>query len=170
MKNLALLVIAAVTIPVGYAQQGNKTLVDDLAKHWTTSKDLSAAVANAMPEDAYAFKATEGEMSFGEQMNHIALANGAYCSGALGTKSPLTKGTDNTKATAVKNLETAYDYCIDGLKGLSDSDLQSTVSMHGNSASKFDLFWGAFTHSAHHRGQAEVYLRLKGITPPSYKF
>jgi len=25
-------------------------------------------------------------------------------------------------------------------------------------------------HMAHHRGQAEVYLRLKGITPPPYKW
>jgi len=27
-----------------------------------------------------------------------------------------------------------------------------------------------FTHTAHHRGQAEVYLRLKGIVPPKYRY
>ncbi len=169
MKNLALLALAAATLPAGYAQTG-KTAVDDLVKHWQTSEELSLAVANAMPDEAYTFKATEGEMSFGEQINHIALANGAYCSGALGSKSPFSKGTDNTKATAVKNLQTSYEYCIDGIKASTDTGLQTTVSMHGNSASKFDLYWGAFTHAAHHRGQAEVYLRLKGITPPGYKF
>ena len=26
------------------------------------------------------------------------------------------------------------------------------------------------THTAHHRGQAEVYLRVKGIKPPAYTF
>jgi uncharacterized damage-inducible protein DinB len=26
------------------------------------------------------------------------------------------------------------------------------------------------SHMAHHRGQAEVYLRLKGITPPEYQW
>jgi uncharacterized damage-inducible protein DinB len=25
-----------------------------------------------------------------------------------------------------------------------------------------------FTHTAHHRAQAEVYLRVKGIQPPNY--
>jgi len=27
-----------------------------------------------------------------------------------------------------------------------------------------------FTHTAHHRAQAEVYLRVKGIKPPDYQF
>ena len=32
------------------------------------------------------------------------------------------------------------------------------------------LVLGMHTHTAHHRGQAEVYLRAKGITPPAYRF
>jgi uncharacterized damage-inducible protein DinB len=34
----------------------------------------------------------------------------------------------------------------------------------------FEWLWAYFTHTAHHRGQAEVYLRVKGITPPTYVF
>lgn len=150
--------------------QGKTVLVDEMVKHWQTSKDLSLAVANAMPEDGYTFKATDAEMSFGEQMNHIALANAHYCSGALGEKSPMDKGSDNTKATAVKNLGKAFDYCIAGIKKMTDGDLQKSVSSQGHLISPFELFWGGFTHTAHHRGQAEVYLRLKGITPPTYQF
>ena len=33
-----------------------------------------------------------------------------------------------------------------------------------------EWLWSYFTHTAHHRGQAEVYLRLKGIKPPAYTF
>jgi uncharacterized damage-inducible protein DinB len=29
---------------------------------------------------------------------------------------------------------------------------------------------GVMIHMTHHRGAAEVYLRLKGITPPKYKW
>lgn len=155
---------------IAIAQEGGKTLVNELAKHWEASKSFTLAVAEAMPDDGYSFKATDAEMSFGEQMNHIALANGNYCAAALGSKSPLTKGTDNTKATAVKNLTTAYDFCIDGLKNLADADLQTTVSLRGTPMTKFELFWGGFTHAAHHRGSADVYLRLKGVKPPDYKF
>ena len=165
-----LLLFAIAGLNSSYAQSPGGTLIPELVKHWQSSKALSLAVAEAMPESGYTFKASDAEMSFGEQMNHIALANASYCSAALGRKSPLSKGDDNTKATATKNLGIAYDYCIDGLQKLSEPDLQGTVQRQGNSVSKFELFWGGFTHAAHHRGQAEVYLRLKNITPPSYKF
>jgi len=165
-----LLLLAIAGLSSSYAQSPGGALIPELVKHWQSSKTLSLAVAGAMPESGYTFKASDAEMSFGEQMNHIALANASYCSSALGSKSPLSKGDDNTKATATKNLGIAYDYCIDGLQKLSESDLQATVQRQGNSVSKFELFWGGFTHAAHHRGQAEVYLRLKNITPPSYKF
>ena len=152
------------------AQDSGKTLVDEMMKHWETSKSLSLAVAEAMPAGDYSFKATPAEMSFGEQINHIAAANGSYCSGALGEKNPIAKPADPSKETAIKNLTASYDFCMDGLSKLDDKGLQQTVSRGGATISKFELFWGGFTHAAHHRGQTEVYLRLKGITPPTYKF
>ncbi len=152
------------------AQEPGKTMVSEMAKHWENSKSLSLAVAEAMPANDYSFKATDAEMSFGEQMNHIAQANGSYCSAAMGEKNPITKPEDASKATAIKNLTASYDFCMGGLSKLDDKALQETVNRNGSAVSKFELFWGGFTHAAHHRGQAEVYLRLKGITPPAYKF
>jgi uncharacterized damage-inducible protein DinB len=169
LKIIWTLVAALIGSGAIYAQD-KAGFVDEMVKHWETSKALSLAVANAMPDEGYTFKATDAEMSFGEQMNHIALANGNYCSGAMGEKSPMTKGADNSKATAIKNLGMAFDYCIGGLKKMTDADLQKSLTVQGHASTPFELFWGGFTHTAHHRGQAEVYLRLKGITPPAYKY
>ncbi len=120
-------------------------MVGEMAKHWENSKSLSLAVAEAMPADAYSFKATDAEMSFGEQMNHIALANGSYCSAAMGVKNPIMKPEDASKATAIKNLTASYDFCMGGLSKLDDKGLQETVNRNGNTVSKFELFWGGFT-------------------------
>ena len=169
MKS-TLCLCALLAAQLTFAQDSAKTFVGEMMKHWDTSKSLSLAVADAMPADAYSFKATDAEMSFGEQMNHIAAANGNYCAAALGVKNPIAKPDDASKATAIKNLTASYDFCMTGLSKLDDKGLQETVSRGGAVVSKFELFWGGFTHAAHHRGQAEVYLRLKGITPPAYKF
>lgn len=147
-----------------------QTITAQLVKHYQTSKDLTLAVANAMPDASYSFKATSAEMSFGEQMNHIAAAQGHYCAMALGADAPVGKTPDNSKAAATKNLNDAFDFCIAGLQKLSDADLTKEMGSAGRKASVFELLLGGFTHTAHHRGQAEVYLRLKGITPPGYKF
>ena len=167
MKSLTFCVLG---LFVGQGLFAQSVLVDALVKHWQSSKELTLAVADAMPDDGYSFKATPAEMSFGEQMNHIAQADSNYCSLAFGDKSPMEKPAGSTKATAVKNLTAEFDYCISGIQKMTDSDLTKTVMARGNSITKFELLWGGFTHTAHHRGQAEVYLRLKGITPPAYKF
>jgi len=170
MKSTSFCILALMATHFALAQESGKVIVGEMMKHWESSKSLSIAVADAMPADAYSFKATDAEMSFGEQINHIAAANGSYCSAALGVKNPITKPEDSSKATAIKNLTASYDFCMGGLAKLDDKSLQETISRNGAVVSKFELFWGGFTHAAHHRGQTEVYLRLKGITPPAYKF
>lgn len=170
MKLTTVCLFALMTAHFAFAQDLGKAIVGETMKHWENAKALSLAVAEAMPAESYSFKATESEMSFGEQINHIALANGSYCSAALGVKNPIVKPADDAKATAIQNLSASYDFCMGGLSKLDDKGLQETVTRNGSVITKLELFWGAFTHTAHHRGQAEVYLRLKGITPPAYKF
>jgi uncharacterized damage-inducible protein DinB len=169
MKLTTVLAVFVSCMGLAYAQDSH-VLVDALVKHYEASKDLTLAVANAMPDADYSFKATDPEMSFGQQINHIAAANANYCAAGLETKNPLGKLEDNSKAAAVKNVNTAFDFCIDGLKKLTDTGLTKLTGTAPRQATVFERFWGGFTHTAHHRGQAEVYLRLKGITPPQYKF
>ncbi len=169
MKLTIVLTAFASCMGLAYAQDSH-VLVDALVKHYEASRDLTLAVANAMPDADYSFKATDPEMSFGQQINHIAAANANYCAAGMDTKSPLGKLDDNSKGAAVKNVNIAFDFCLDGLKKLSDSGLTKLTGTAPRQATVFERFWGGFTHTAHHRGQAEVYLRLKGITPPQYKF
>ncbi len=170
MKRIGLTVVLLAFAQALWAESSPDSLVTIMVKHWQVSKELTLAVANAMPEADYIFRATPAEMTFGEQMNHIALGNTSYCARAMNTKSPLTKGEDNTKATAIKNLDTAYDFCIGGLEKMTDAELLKPMTASGHTVTAFEMFWGGFTHAAHHRGQTEVYLRLKGITPPPYEF
>jgi len=170
MKSL-FICIFAMTAQLTLAQELGNTVAAEMTEHWETSKALSLAVADAMPADGYSFKATPAEMSFGEQMNHIALANGNYCAAAIGVKNPIIKPDDQAnKATAIKNLTASYDFCIGGLTKMNDKELMEKATRGTTVMSKLEFFWGGFTHAAHHRGQAEVYLRLKGVTPPTYKF
>lgn len=169
MKLIAnCILLLSLTLSSAYGQE--HPLVDMLVKHWQSSKTFTLAVADAMADPDYTFKASPAEMTFGEQMNHIAEGNTNYCSAALGSPNPLTGALDNSKASAAKNLTTAFDFCINGLQKMSDTDLMKVVGTASRQTTAFVLFWGGFTHTAHHRGQAEVYLRLKGIKPPAYTF
>ncbi len=147
--------------------------LDTFQKHWTTAKGLALAVADAMPPADYAFKPVQEQMSFGEQMLHIAQSNFGYCAFIADTKSPYPEPAKDArieKTAAMKDLAGSFDYCSKVFSGLDEAKLSQ---MHGSgkrSFSSMDTMLGVMVHMAHHRGQAEVYLRLKGIKPPEYKW
>ena len=144
--------------------------VQELTKHWATSKTFTLAVAGAMPDATYSFKATPEEMGFGEMAVHIASANDYYCSAAAGTKSPFVKPPTNDKATALKVLAQSFDLCVATVSGLKMGGLSNMMGPEGKQSSVRELLLGGFTHAAHHRAQLEVYLRLNHIKPPDYEF
>lgn len=171
----ALFVFACQTL---YAGDAEKSRAGDLVKHWQILKGLSLAIAEAIPENAYSSKSPHAgldpNVSGPDIMGSLALANVLSCSIALGTpvparfRSAFDRPMDSTKTGVIKSLTAAYDYCIDGLERMTDADLFAMTprGFKGHPATKFDIFWDAFAHSAHGLGQADLYLRLKGITPP----
>jgi uncharacterized damage-inducible protein DinB len=143
----------------------------EFVKHWKTARELTVAVADAMPAENYDFKPNPEEMSFGEQIAHIAQANESYCSRMSGGKSPFVKPEKFDKHTVMKLVGESFDYCSEIITPLSDDQLNELRGPEGRpQVTVRELTEGVMVHMAHHRGQTEVYLRLKNIKPPTYKF
>jgi uncharacterized damage-inducible protein DinB len=176
MKRV-LLAVLAVAIPAS-AQTPQKEV---LLKHWKTSGEFTLAVANAMPADAYTFRPTPEEMSFGQLMAHIAMADRNACTQASGLTSPALPpaieawAKDSAKVDVSKDAATAFvkdifDFCGKAITEMPAANADKVVGPANRNLTGTEWLWSYFTHTAHHRGQAEVYLRLKGIKPPAYTF
>ncbi len=161
-----------------FAQTGVK---DALIKHWKTTGEFTLAVANLMPSEDYSFKPNPEEMSFGQLMAHIAGVNLNACANASGMTRPalppkIAEWAKDTlkvavdKDTAVPFLRDSFDFCNKAVASMTPDRLDTVVGPPARNLTGFEWLWGYFTHTAHHRGQAEVYLRVKGIKPPEYKF
>jgi uncharacterized damage-inducible protein DinB len=99
-----------------------------------------------MPERDYGFKLDPDEMSFGALMIHIARSQA---------------------------LRRGFDFCIETLPKLGAEQLDRMYRVDWFErpvVSGRQLIPGTFTHTAHHRGEAEVCLRAKGIKPPACRF
>jgi hypothetical protein len=170
-----LLTALALTLPA-FSQT---TVKDALVKHWKTTGDFTIAVAKLMPADQYAFRPAPEELSFGQLMIQIAGANMSACSNASGKprlKVPETlaqgirdEKKDVDKDLAVKFLTDTFDFCNEAVASMTPEKLDAVVGTT-RKMTGFEWLWAYFTHTAHHRGQAEVYLRVKGIKPPDYVF
>lgn len=153
---------------------------DALAKHWKTTADFTIAVAKMMPAESYGFKPVPEELSFGQLMLQIAGANLGACANASGLPRPaipanITKQVRDEKAdvdkdSAVAFLTSTFDFCNQAVASMTPEKLDAVVGPANRKMTGFEWLWAYFTHTAHHRGQAEVYLRVKGIKPPDYVF
>jgi uncharacterized damage-inducible protein DinB len=150
----------------------------EFVRDWQISEQFTLDVANAMPADFYDFKPNPEEMTFGEQMIHIAGANVFRFNQITGIKPPFVfdpaKPPASDKASALKLLGQSFDYVLDTLPTITPEQLQRTwhiPSWKGRTdPDGRAMIMNMFVHTAHHRAQCEVYLRAKGIKPPDYTF
>jgi uncharacterized damage-inducible protein DinB len=171
-----LLMIAALALPA----LSQTTIKDALVKHWKATGELTLAVADAMPAEDYNFRPNPEEMSFGQLMAHIALADRGACANASGMKAPDVPGmiasfskdpkVEVDKPTAVQFQKDVFAFCNSAIAGVTLEQLDKIAGPPARNMTGYEWLWSYFTHTAHHRGQAEVYLRVKNIKPPTYTF
>lgn len=169
MKKIAIICLMLLAGKVASAQ----TMVAKQIADWERAKAYTKEYLDAMPEDGYALKPTPEIRSFAQQMDHLADANYAFISAATGTKKPmegsLEKMADQSKAAVTKGVLDSYDFVLAALKGMTDADFAKDVKVFNMDMKAGSAFEKAFEHQTHHRGQATVYIRLKGVKPPQEK-
>ena len=141
--------------------------------HLTIRRNLIEA-AGAMPAADYSFKPTPQVRSFAELLGHVAFANYYFCSMAKGEPIPTTVNFERTvtdKPGVVKALGDALTYCDGVFKETTDANANQLVKIagpggSGQSTRALVLMFNT-THNNEHYGNVILYLRLKGIVPPS---
>ena len=163
---------AAATLPVGLllsALCGQAApAAGEYAKHFDPLAKLSVAVAQAMPADQYGFKPHPDSMDFGKLMSHIATTNYQFCAGLKDSEPPKLPS-PTAKDGVVKFLSDSFDYCTSVIPNLTEDALTKVHNSPDGRLSGREVLLAMYVHVAHHRGQAEIYLRDKGIKPPPYR-
>ena len=172
MKSLTVVaIILKVVLPVStiFLPGAHAAIATEYSRHFGALRKLSVAVAEAMPAEQYVFRPDPGSMTFGELMSHIASTNFAFCSGLEDADSPKAPvPADKDKDAVVKFLSSSFEYCSTVIPNLSEQQLSKVHNSPDGRLPGREVLLAMFVHVAHHRGQAEIYLRDKGIKPPSY--
>ena len=164
---LSLAVLLACSFLPANAGPAAANAAGEYSKHFDALAKLSTAVAQAMPADQFAFRPHPESMTFGQLISHIATTNYQFCAGLKDAEPPaLPSPTD--KDVIVKFLGDSFDYCSAVIPGLTEDQLTRTHNSPDGRLPGRAVLLAMYIHVAHHRGQAEIYLRDKGIKPPSY--
>ena len=144
------------------------TAAGEYATHFGALGGLSVDVARAMPAEQYGYRPHPESMSFGQLMSHIATTNYQFCAGLNDSEPPaLPSPTD--KDSIVKFLSDSFDYCSKVIPKLTDTQLTEKHNSPDGRLVGREVLLAMYVHVAHHRGQAEIYLRNNGIKPPGYR-
>src|SRR5262250_1339561 len=135
--------------------------------HLDALTKLSVAVAESMPADQYDYRPHPESMTFDQLMSHIAVTNYQFCAGLADAATPGLP-TPADKSGVIKLLKDSFAYCDTVIPKLTEASLTAKHNSPDGRLTGWEVLLAMFVHTAHHRGQAEIYLRNKGIRPPSY--
>ena len=140
----------------------------DTKNFYNGIKGTMTKAADEMPEADYSFKASPAERTYGEIVGHIADVQLALCGTAKGEQKKGDAGTKTSKADLVAALKASFDYCDGVYDSMTDAEAANKVKMFGpNMVTKLAVLNFNIAHNNEMYGQMVVYLRIKGMVPPS---
>ena len=130
--------------------------------------------AEKMPAADYAFKPTPDVRSFGQLVGHLANGNFYFCSQAKGEPSPSKENFERAtdRDAVLKGLKDSLTYCDAVYNETTDANFNQAMKVvaPGNvttQSSRGSVLVFNTAHNNEHYGNVIVYLRLKGLVPPS---
>jgi hypothetical protein len=149
------------------APAGNPVIAES-KQAYTQVKNNLIKMAEKMPEENYSFKPVPEIRSFGELMAHIADGQMRTCSGANGATKTVDAAQKKTKDEIVTALKTSFTECDAAWEGTTEANALSPVAGGRGTRSRVGtLTMMTITHNNEEYGYGSIYLRLKGIVPPS---
>lgn len=164
--GLLLALASAATVPLAAQTDVKATFL----KHLKTSRDFTLKVADQMPAATYDFKLTPPQMSFAEQMVHLSASMTVFTSPFSGQEPKPAKPASMNKKDVIVFMTKSFDEAIERVSKLTPEQISKTYKSEEGTLTGLELLMAMLDHNTHHRASAEMYLRVKGITPAEYQF
>jgi len=161
---------------VAQNQPQPKTVSESVLFIWKDVERDFIALAEAMPEDKWNYKPTQGEFkgvrTFGEQVKHVACGNEAWAKQMVGEKTPerCDLGGPNPAKSRAEILVYLHDSFTMIDKVIADTNAENLLQPNKGrywGPNRLSAVTAAVWHISDHYGQLVEYLRMNGIVPPA---
>lgn len=126
-----------------------------------------AGVWSAFPDDALAFRPSPKSRTVLEQMEHQVQSEGRWMSTMLGIDTGDSNPAEQSKRAYIEKYRADAARRLAILRAKPDSWWREPATFFDVTRSRAWIFTRRINHSAHHRGQLIVYLRVLGLAVPS---
>jgi uncharacterized damage-inducible protein DinB len=167
-KLVIALVLGYLTAPL-LAQKMPEGIWEGYDGEWKHVSQQLVALAEATPQEKFAWRPAPGVRSTSEVYMHIAIAN-FYLLSVTGPKEPEVsvsmEKTVTQKADVIDWLKRSLDAVATARAQLKPADYQRKVSIYGKVVTIDGMYLRIIVHANEHMGQSIAYARMNGIVPP----
>jgi uncharacterized damage-inducible protein DinB len=142
-------------------------MITESKQNYESIKTNIIKSAEKMPEDAYGFQPVKEERTWAELMGHIADAQTSICGIAGGEMKRGTASKMTAKGDLVNALKASFEACDAVWAGTTDANASTAVKMRNREMTRLGMLIYNTTHDNESYGTMAVYMRLKGVVPPS---
>ena len=142
-------------------------IVEEAKQAYNRIKDYHLRMAEKVPAEYYDFQPVPEIRTFGQLVAHVADAKARTCAALLGQENQIDAGSKSTKADLIAVLKETFVLCDAAYEALTPANLTEKIQMGRREATRLGALTGSTIHDNHEYGYMAVYLRLKGIVPPS---
>ena len=168
MRRCAVLTsIGAALFVSGVSAQQAPGIAAAVKQNYTQMKGLITRAAEAMPDDSYSFQPTPPERTFGGWVAHVADSQMNTCSTVAGARKSIDAASKTSKTDLLAALKESFDACDPVFEGLTDANASEGVPSFRGEQPRVIALFGMISHDNECYGSMAVYLRLKGVVPPS---
>ena len=159
--------LPAATLALACALHAQGPLSTETKQAYNNIKGNLTRAAEKMPDADYDFKASPDIRTFGALIGHIAQSQMGTCSAVNGEMKKSDAGSKTSKADLVAALKDSFAECDKAFDSLTDANATQMVKGPRGERSKLGMLNGIVTHDNEEYGYLAVYMRVKGVVPPS---
>ena len=125
--------------------------------------------ADKMPAENYSYRPTPEVRTFARVVNHVTEAQFHSCGAVNGTTVAANAVPPETadKATIVAALQASFAECDKAYAALTEANMLQTFKVGPATRARISLAWGNVSHDNEQYATLALYMRLKGLAPPS---
>ena len=142
----------------------------EVQRSYASLKGNILKAAEQMPEADFHFRPTPEIRTYARVVNHIAEAQLHSCGAVNGTAmASLPKVPEETadKAAIVEVLKASFAECDKAYGSATPANFLDTIPLGAMKRSRAGFLWGNVSHDNEQYATLALYLRLKGLAPPS---
>jgi len=168
-RAVAMMALACGMGSVAAAAQMAGGPVAEAKRNYENVKKNIMASAEKMPADGYSYKPEPDTRIFARVLTHVTEAQFRSCGAINGTDPKTLVVPEQTagKDAVMAALKLSFAECDKAFASVTDAQIAETVQAGPAKRSKIGLLWGTASHDNEQYATLALYLRLKGLQPPS---